>query len=254
MIFKIAHICYCGDAVKAKKQLGILGYRLVFSERVRPMGITQSHLSGHVEEFGMSLWTRPGGISTELLEFENYSQHEGLIRPLLSAKMPGVVSAIDEEKTSQLNKSEYLPAAFLGCPAYVKLGSIIEGPLLLDSFLLFSPDVSQSVHFWRTLGLDCIESSNMYGILRHRCTFTRKDFFIHICKSSQVETAQEDVNSPGFHVLGLISNSASHERKRMMSSGIEVTPIEQITINEKRLTIFYSRSPEGLITEIISLT
>jgi len=252
MIFKIAHICYCGDAVKAKKQLGIFGYKLFFSELVRPMGITQSHLSGHVEEFSMSLWTRLGGISIELLEFENYSQNEGLISPLLPAKMPGVVTTIDEEKTSQLNKNEYLPAVFLGCPAYMKLSSRIEEPVL-NSFLLFSPDVSKSVHFWNTVGLYCIERSNMHGILRLRCTFTGKDFFMHIRKSNQEAPVQEDIDSPGFHVLGLISNSASQERKRMISSGIAVTPIEQITINQKKLTIFYSRSPEGLITEIISL-
>lgn len=253
MIFKIAHICYCGDVFKAKKQLRILGYKLFFSEMVRPMGITQSHLSGHVDELSMSLWARPGGISIELLEFENYSQNEGLISPLFPAKMHGVVTVMDEEKTSQLNKSEYLQAVFLDCPAYIKRGSRIDGPLLLDSFLLFSIDVRQSVHFWCTFGFACVESSNMHGILRFRCAFTGKDFFMHIHKFNQEAPIQEDIDSPGFHVIGLISNSASQERKKMISSGIEVTPIEQITINEKRLTIFYARSPEGLITEIISL-
>lgn len=252
MIFKIAHICYCGDAVEAKKLLGILGYRLLFSERVRPMGITQRHLSCHIEEFVLSLWTRRGGISIELLEFKEYSQNEGLIYPLLPEKISGVVPVVDEEETFQLNNSKYIPAAFLGSLAYMKMNSKIDEPIL-DSFLLFTPDVSQSVHFWNTVGLDCIEHSNMHGILRLRCIFTRKDFFIHIYKSTQMETLHEDVNSLGFHVLGLISNSASQEHARIVSSRVKVTPIEQITIDEKRLTIFYVRSPEGLLVEIISL-
>jgi len=252
MIFKIAHICYCGNVIRAKQQLSMLGYKLLFSERVCPMGIMQRHLTTHFEEFDLSLWTRPGGISIELLEFEEYSQNKGLICPLFSAKMPGVVPMIDDAGTFKINKSEYFPTAFLECPAYSKLNSSIDEPLL-DSLLLFSPDLGQSILFWNAVGLDSIVHSPMHSIFRLRCAFTHKDYFVHVCESGQMETMLEDVNSPGFHVLGLISNSAGQEHARIASFGMEVTPTEQLTINEKSLTIFYSRSPEGIIVEIISL-
>lgn len=251
MIFKIGHICYCGDAFQAKKKLSQCGYRPLFSERVSPMGITQGFLSINVEEFGMSLWTRHGSISIELLDFESYSHNSGLIHPLISAKMPGAVPAVNDKKSFVLNNSEYFPGLFLGYPAYMKLNALCAEPVM-DSFIVFSPDIDKSVYFWSMVGLNCIEQSDMHGVFYLRCAFTRKDFFLHIYKSNR-ELVYEYIDSLGFHVLGLISNSAVYEHEKMMSSGMEVTPIEQITINEKRLNVFYSRSPEGLIAEIISL-
>jgi len=251
MIFKIAHICYCGNIAEATEQLGMLGYKLFISERVRPMGITQKHLSYHVDDFYLSIWTRPGGISIECLEFEKYSQNEGLVCPLLPAGMPGIVPSSCENEDFHLNISEYLPVKFLGRYAYADQKLVHDEPIL-NSLLFFSSDIFESIRFWNTIGFNCIESSEVRAIFRLHCAFTRKEFFIHICRSEKLQMIQEEVNSPGFHILGLISNSATHEHVRMMSSGMNVTPTEQISINGRNLTIFYSRSPEGVLVEIIS--
>lgn len=256
MIFKIAHICFCGNHVKARELLAVLGYELVFSERIPPMGITQRHLSQYITELDMSLWAKQGNISIEILEFENYSHNKGLICPLVSAKMPGVVAGIAEEHAFQFNTSEYQPAAFIECPAYIKLDASIEKPLpdtILDTILIFTHDLSKSLNYWSLVGLDCIERSNIHAVFRLRCVFTGKNFYVHVHKTNQNYSMTEDIDSLGFHVLGLISNSAKLERERLVSFGINVTPLEQISINGRSLSIFYSRSPEGIITEIISL-
>lgn len=251
MIFKIAHICYCGDAVKAKKQLREYGYRKFLSERIRPMKITRDLSFNCSEEIDISLWNRPGAISIEILETNNYSQNEGLIRPVLNALIPGAVSSDKNIEAVELNDGRYVLSFFLGYPAYMKSDTRADDPTM-DSILLFSQDVDESVHFWTAVGLHCIRHSDMSALFVLKCTFTRKDFFIYIVKSDR-EKLSEDINSPGFHILGLISSSAEQERRRMASFSLEVTPIEQITINERKLTILYARSPEGLLTEIISL-
>lgn len=247
MFFKIAHICYCGNAADAIKKYG---YRLLFSEQVHTMAITQKHLSRHIEDYKLSLWTKPGSISIEFLEFAEYSEQEGLVFPILPAAMPCVEIAGD--KTFQLNEHKYIPASFLESPAFVSADLKVNEPVL-NSLLLLSSDINQSIQFWSEMGLQCVGYSENYGILKLRCSFSRQDFFLYICKSDQKVTVREDINSPGFHLLGLFSNSAGKEHARMVSSGIEVTPVEEIEVNKKRLAIFYSRSPEGIIVEIISL-
>lgn len=255
MIFKIAHICYCGNVAEARKQLSVLGYKLNFSERVTPMEITRRYLSCHGENFKMYMWAKPGSINIELLEFEEYSKAVGLIYPLFLEKMNEVSPKKDYDSQIRSDLEKYIPTTFLSHQAYIAKGSQIEDSLF-NSFLLFSSDIAKSIQFWTRLGFDCIEQSHKYCILRLHSFFTREDFYIHICDFHQIkpDNVEEDLDSLGFHVLGLISNSTGQERSKMILHGIEVTPIEQIKINNNKLSVFYARSPEGVIAEILSLS
>ena len=77
--------------------------------------------------------------------------------------------------------------------------------------------------------------------------------FLYLEKNINEELTIEDIDSPGFHVLSLISNSASLEREKVRVAGVDVSALEQIVINGNKMDVFYARSPEGLVAEIISI-
>ncbi|MBT89694.1 MAG: hypothetical protein CMN79_04305 [Spirochaetales bacterium] len=252
MVFKIAHICFCGNVDQAKECLQELGYQLLFSEKIRPMEITQEMSSKYNNHLLMSIWEYPGSISVELLEFESYSLREGMIIPILSGGTSNNSLAMKENESRILNGHKYYKADFLGCPAYVADQKQMDG-FGFNSFMLTSTNLDNSIHFWSLFGFDCDVQTELYARLKFRCRLTSKYFFLYLEKCINEELAIEDIDSPGFHVVSLISNSASLEREKVRVAGVDVSALGQIVINGNKVDVFYARSPEGLVTEIISI-
>ena len=252
MVFKIAHICFCGNVDQTEECLRELGYQLLFSEKVCPMEITQGMSSKYNNHLRMSIWEYPGSISIELLEFESYSLREGMIIPIFSGRASNNSLVMKENESRILNGHKYYKAAFLGYPAYVATQKQTDG-FDFNSFMLISTNLDNSIRFWSLFGFDCDVQPELYACLKFQCRFTGKCFFLYLEKNINEELTIEDIDSPGFHVLSLISNSASLEREKVRVAGVDVSALEQIVINGNKMDVFYARSPEGLVAEIISI-
>jgi len=249
MLLKIAHICFCGEPAKTKLLLETVGYSALFSTRLRPMKITQQLLSNPVENFKMSFWQRPNSISIELLEFDSYSLKCGLIKPVFSGESYELIAKKNETLIS--NFVNYKTGIFLGTKVYYDTSKQGES-FSFSSLLLISNNLNDSITFWNALGFRCVKRYDKEALLEFSCLF-KGNISIHLVCNDVNQILFEDIDSTGFHVLAFISNSTTQEWKKMKKSGFDLTDIEQIKLNNIIMDIFYLRSPEGLIIEIISL-
>ena len=252
MIFKIAHICYCGDIDSVAGQLRKHGYGPGLNEkRVEPMHITQSLLSGPASSMSIWMWEKPGCIGVELLDFAQMSAKRGKIVPVLSAPCSPGEARVERSEKVFLGEEEYPCKSFLGFPAYSS-GTVDEAGLRFQAFSIGSPCLKDSERFWGMMGFCVVGRSRDLLTMGFRCKFTGTHFKAYVRRCSGA-VEHEDIDSPGFHVLGAISNSALSEHGRMVASGANCTPIERLVLGGKALDIFYARTPEGVVAEVISI-
>jgi len=251
MLLKIAHICFCSEGFNSETVLQKLGYRQLFESRVVPMKITQSLLSKRVDNFQMSFWVLPGNVSIELLTFEQYASNTGSIQPIFSGRKNSCF-LLDKQSIVLLNNRKYHTGRFLDFPIlFDSLGQ--DTPFCFNSMVLETIDLDLSISFWKVLGFNCVERLRDHVCMEFKCILTRQVFCVYLKQGGNGPTEPEEINSLGFHVLGFFSNSAAVEQNKIQKADYKTTAIEQIELNKNKMNIFYARSPEGVVLEIISI-
>lgn len=252
MIFKIGHICYCGDRRLAETTLATLGYRQLLSDRISTRSNTRHLLSSSADDYRLSIFELAGSISLEILEFENHSANEGLVRPIIETAIAGEDIADNVDGFLNPRNLGLYPASFLGFPAYTKAWGTRQ-EFAFNSFVIASSNIDESVQFWKQIGFHTVNRFDEYCKLRFRCMFSGKYYYIYLYLDRRKVFVREDLDSLGFHVLGLISTSIKQEIEKMRMLGIECTSVENICVRGRELSVFYARAPEGLIVEFVSL-
>jgi len=252
MLMKISHICFCGNPIETQFLLEAIGYRSKFSTVLRPMNITQQLISKPVKKIKMSFWESLNSICIEVLEFDDYSFQHGLIKPIFignsdKSKFIAVSNRINVDENCN-----YKIGNLLGTEIYYDI-SIQADDFFFSSFLIVSNNFNKSIFFWKTLGFNLVKNNFKEALLEFKCFFTKNFVSLHLIYDETKQIVFEDIDSLGFHVIGFISNSTYYERERMKKYAFAPTDIEQIKLNNNVMDIFYLRSPEGLIIEIISL-
>jgi hypothetical protein len=110
-------------------------------------------------------------------------------------------------------------------------------------------DLEASYQFWSLFGIKALKKEAG----RYECTFKTPfspEVFFTIAGGSNpgMETS---LDSSGFNCLAFRCTSVAEDRESLLKKGIAVTPIEAVTVNGKKLSIFFAAGPQGEKVEMI---
>lgn len=128
-------------------------------------------------------------------------------------------------------------------------GSFLDAKPLGESIELFAKDLEAGYGFWSLLGLKLVRKEPDH----YRCSFCTPfspevSFIISRRLSNDGNNA---LDTAGFNCIAFVSTSLQQDRKSLLDSGVKTTRIENVQINDKKLSIFFAEGDSGEKVEII---
>jgi hypothetical protein len=225
MILDIDHIGYCSvDFDKDMHLLQRLGFSNRFVQRdVKNQNIKKHLLRSFTAEHHLALYDREYDISIEIINYPCCGQKtiaQSSFFPLIENQE---VSLLDQ--LNQNNTLKHLSIKVTHIPS--------------------------AINFWKMFGFRVVDQAQDYVILCFNSLLKRCDYFIHAKLHADIPIVYLD--NSGFTSLALITSSAAREREALERQKINVTPIQNLVIGSRNLSIFFVESPDAHIVEVIGL-
>lgn len=112
---------------------------------------------------------------------------------------------------------------------------------------IFSENPEKTEQFFELLGMKKGEDS----VLELKPLLDEKKVRIKVHKSN--ENTQVRLDEEGFGSLAFVVDNAKKQKQSLTDNGIACTETEELTVNGKKLKIFFTNSPSGEIIELIGL-
>jgi len=151
------------------------------------------------------------------------------------------------EKPPGLNIEVIRYDAVYGGKSFLSLG---DGPLFSgNKIIITAPDLEHSYRFWSLFGVKMIKKhDNLYECI-FQTPFSRGIAFF--LKQGALPQAETSLDSEGFNCIAFRCTSIVNDRQALIKQGIEVTPIEGVVVNGKKLAIFFVKGAQGEKVEIV---
>ena len=223
MIIHIDHLalttsCFDDDINILEK----FGYKLRFLERnVKNLNIKKQYLRNSTDNHDIALMDCINGMSMEII---NYPL-KGLERSIFFPK-------IDNNAITKLKE--------------------IQKSFSFNEICFKSYNFTESLKFWKSLGFQIYEYNENNTCLKFRSLITRSDYFVCIENINELKD-QCFLDDLGFNSIALISTSAVKDRDLLKKQNFEVTSIDALELNDKKLNIFFTIGPSLELVEIIGI-
>lgn len=116
---------------------------------------------------------------------------------------------------------------------------------------IWSCNLAESIKFFSLLGFKMQDESEKYCNLTFYTIFEKSPVFLEIKKSDQYKGWCLD--NKGYCCLAFLADNAQKESIKLSSLGYLCTDIESLTVNGRRLEIFFVQGKCGEVVEIFSI-
>jgi hypothetical protein len=187
-----------------------------------------------------------GSTSIELINHHSINNVEPYIIPISGNSLNDFMKYVNfNKKNIQKYKMNTLDFNI-----FVKYKKQKSGKLV-NNFIIKTNTVLESIKFWNQLGFFEKESSQNYSKMVFNSIINKKEIIIHLIKEdNQREKFLDDL---GANCIAFLSHSIEKERKKFLELSFEITDIESIILNDKKIQVFFVKGPSNELVEIFSL-
>lgn len=252
MIVKIDHIAI--STPKSKEFISLiekLGYKVNFIENdIRNMKIKRELMKKFPEKHKLTLCSLDNSFSFEIIDYDKLNNNYSYVLPVFT----GLADNLWAEENNKNDIVDLLKIKKgkldnLDLPVYIEENKL-DKVFKFHSLIIKTEDIHKSVNFWKNFGFIKSEKGRDYAKLEYSSILDSNKYKIYLILSNDVKRPHLD--DAGFNCIALVSSSATDERERLIKEGIEVTNIESIKVNNRRLKIFFALGPYGELVEVIS--
>ena len=249
MITKIDHIGM--SSIDIESHIAVLdgvGYSLLFHEKNAPKPPEKKTvLLRQTLRHDLALLTNSTGLGIELL-------NHGAIAETKSS-MSLVSTGIDGMACKSIGEVVICGKVF----TEVFLSSILCNALVLDQNGSFSckgvciyvQNINKSIEFWKWFGCKLVESDEYSAHLSFKELLSKNTWSIYLVVDAARASTQY-MDGSGVNSVAFVSTSAMKDKDSLVALGYATTPIYNIKVNERLLSIMFVRGPSGENVEIIS--
>ncbi len=217
MIVNIDHIGLSSTNFKQHHQLLTgLGYEKVLQEDdLENLNIKKPYLTKFNETHSLALYRKDKVYGIELLNHGQLTEQPGFIYPY------------NKDDSAELSENS-----------------------ILNTCVVASNDIGASTKFWATFGFLPDGTQDNMTRLRFNAMTTGLDYYLllrHIAGEYKYY-----MDTKGFNSIAFISSSVDKEKRKIDRKEYPTSRIDQITVNDRLLDIFFVTGPSGEIVEIIS--
>ena len=243
MIVKIDHITICStDFESDLNYFSNLGFKpSILSRKLKNLKIKNVLMKNFCEYQKFALLESKNNLDVEILGYDNVNSGTPYIEPefINSEKCLNNFS----EFKNHFQK-DHIPIKFSTDKKFTgfRFGKI----------KIYTGSVNDSQIFWEKLGFKTISEKNS----RHT-----KMIFNALTDNQSLELNLEYteiknvhyLDDRGFNCIAFITNSSVNEKEFFDKQNYQTTNIESFEVNKKKMDIFFCKSPQGEIIELISL-
>ncbi len=249
MILQIDHVAFaCTDIEKKVRSLKGWGYQdqFVEAEISNPL-IKRSLMRRFSQKQTMVLMRNPGSFAVELLDHGHVNEQHGSFTPIVENFSKDFVKSTSGHKICGQSFEKALCLS-LDCEMYFTESEKFQ----FNKVVLKTNDLKASVKFWKNFGFQ-VASEDLDGvILKFRSLISPSDLYIYL-QSDKSYSSLSYLDDQGFNCLAFISNAVEREKENLEAQGFVVTGIEELKVNQKRLSVCFAQGPCGECAEIIGI-
>lgn len=226
------------------------GYQLIISEKnLVNLDIKRNLMKKFSKFHDLTLLNSFGNFGIEFINYDHVNKKNGYIIPIFENVPPEFFSKNDIIDPKNIMHEIFLKNTNI--QIYVNDSS--KNPSFkFNKILIKTSDVKKSINFFKCLGFTEMDDKNK-KILKFQSLFQKSLFYIYLEKSKNENNQQYFLDDFGFNCLAFISNSAKNEKEKLHENGYYTTEIRDFFLNNKLLKIFFAKSDQGEIVEIISI-
>lgn len=117
------------------------------------------------------------------------------------------------------------------------------------TIIISAVDLERAYQFWSLFGIKVLTKERDHYVCVFQTPFSKEVFFI--IALSQALCADTLMDLAGFNCIAFVSASLVNDHQLFIKKGINVTPIEDIVVNGKKLFIFFAKGSQGENVEVI---
>lgn len=246
MITQIAHLTLSTPSFETHRALfKRLGFTERFVERDCPNPEIKRPFVYRFEPLhDIALFDAPNSLSIELVRQGNHDNSASLMVPIFeNLPFPHVMRG--SEVVTLIDGTTACEAKIdgLDVPVFVRMVEM-EGSCKFQSCVVRVQELSKSLVMWASLGCTLITRNEKQALLLFSSPILPFEARFYL-----VETPTESrLDSYGFNYIAFVASSVSQERERLLNKGFSPTQICTMTVNGKKLELFFL--PEGIIAPI----
>ena len=249
MILKIDHIGISSVTVdKSIEELEKLGYSLMFYEkRVAISREKKSVLLNDVSFHDYALLTSEIGIGIEFLDHGLTNEVDSPMSLVLTGVSSEDYNIVKEVMICGKPYKEVFLST-ISCNAIILKD---DGPHSCKGICLNTENLDQSIKFWKWFGCKVTEADKRSAHLTFKEVLSRKTWSIYLVFNPD-RSSMQYMDSPGVNSVAFVSSSAVKDKDTLTTLGYKTTPIYNLRVNGRLLSILFIRGPSGEIIEILN--
>jgi len=231
MILHIDHIAIAScDFERDINILKSFGYKVRFIEnRLKNSEIKREFVRKFTNEHDIALLDRTDNFSIELVNygyegqsFSSFYFQENSLFPLINLS--------DSEKINLDTSS----ARF-------------------NNFFLNVNDLDKAIFFWKTIGFCLREKTTDFAILIFKSLLCSCLYTVQLIKKDILKNKFIFLDDIGFNSLAIVSSNLNADREKFKNIGLNVTDVDCLNINGKKICVFFVSGFDGEILEVIGV-
>ena len=124
--------------------------------------------------------------------------------------------------------------------------------MILKKLIIKTHNFLESIKFWKCVGFQVCSQDSVDACLSFRSLLKNCEYFISLQKKADFNK-KIYLDDLGFSSIALISTSINNDRDLLRKHNFDVTPIETLDLNGKKLNIFFATGPSCELVEIIEI-
>jgi len=235
MILDIDHLALCLDSYdEGNNFLSSIGYKCTYSIKEKNNIKTKKlFLEKFSSTHDFALYNLENSFGIEIINHKNCVHKKARIIPKF--------------ENGNLNINKYSKKIIDLLSDCIKREETDSNKKMIFNKIIFKTNsIIQSEKFWICLGFNKINENT----LEFSSIFNKKKYQIILEEDKEISELKLDYH--GFNCIAFISNSIEEEKLKLQKENYFVSDIEEISIKEKKLNLFFCRGPANEIIEIIS--
>jgi len=248
MITKIDHIGISSLDIESHiAALDELGYSLLFHEKSAPNPPEKkSVLLRHTPRHDLALLASSTGLGIELLNHGAVAKTESPMS-LVSIGVDGLACKSLGDIVICGKTFTEVALSSIPCNALVLNQS---GSFSCKGVCVFVQNINKSIEFWKWFGCKIIKVDEHSAHLGFTELLSKKTWSIYLAVDAERASTQY-MDGRGVNSIAFVSTSAMKDNDALKALGYATTPIYNIKVNERLLSIMFVRGPSGENVEII---
>ena len=243
MIVKIDHITICStDFESDLNYFSNLGFKpSILNRKLKNLKIKNALMKSFCKYQKFALLESKNNLDVEILGYDNVNSGTPYIEPefINSEKCLNNFS----EFKNHLQKNQ-IPIKFSTDKKFTgfRFGKI----------KIYTRSINDSQIFWEKLGFKTIsQKNNKHAKMMFNALTNNQSLELNL-EYAEIKNVHY-LDDRGFNCIAFITNSSVNEKKFFDKQNYQTTNIESFEVNKKKMDIFFCKSPQGEIIELISL-